>query len=148
MKHKIGKDLVGDFLMKSIAKEKPVISDEKYVLPPRPSQCMIAFEKGIQPKMTFEDTRLLSINGWLARDGTLYCCKWQEHDYVARYFDVEFGFELTMLGFIRLSQMRFLLHESDVSASDSMINTINMWHGANNLDRNRFQLDLKKQANR
>ena len=117
---------------------------ETIILPPSPSQSMLAFDKGLEPGACFVDERLLSVNGWLAPDGILYTCRWREHDLAISLFDVDSRFELLAKGYVPLSQMRFNLKHLSNQVNLQVFETIQSWHKVNNLNSERFDRDHAK----
>ena len=148
MKKTIDRDMISSLIKKSNEVEYTKIGNssqtKNIVLPPRPTQSMLAFEQGLKHGETFVDERLLSINGWLAPNGNLYCCRWQEHDKIANYFDCALAIEMNMAGYIRLSQMRFMLNEiSKKLVNEAHLTPIRNWHADNDLCIKRFEKDLE-----
>jgi hypothetical protein len=115
------------------------------VFPPSATPLMVAFEKGLEAGVCIKDDRLIASNGWLCPNGDLYACTWGSHSKVAHYFDGKIARHLNQKGFIRLSQLRFVLSEiSDDWLNSHQLATIYKWHAQNGLCTKRFDRDYEQ----
>lgn len=92
-----------------------------------------------------EDNRLLSINGWLSPEGTLYACRWRQHRYVTLALDMISEGEMERSGFIKLTNMKWLVEDRYCPSqiTPKQIETITNWFLLNELDQLSFEKTQK-----
>jgi hypothetical protein len=120
-----------------------------YKVPPkRPAatEVMRVFNSGIADGETILDTRLLSINAWLAANGDLYACAWRNHHAVLNHFEIRSELEAEKAGFLKLSDMHWHVEAryESLTITSYQIETIEKWHEDNGLSKVYFENCLAK----
>lgn len=115
-----------------------------YKIPPkRPfaTEVMRVFNSGICDGETLLDTRLLSINAWLASNGDLYACAWRNHHAVLNHFEIRSELEAEKAGFIKLSDMHWHVEAryESLTVTANQLATIEKWHEDNDLSKLYFE---------
>lgn len=115
-----------------------------YKVPPkRPTatEVMRVFNSGIANGETLLDTRLLSINAWLATNGDLYACAWRNHHAVLNHFEIRSEMEAEKAGFIKLSDMHWHVEAryESLTITPYQLETIKKWHEDNDLSKFYFE---------
>lgn len=88
-----------------------------------------------------EDTKLLSINGWLNEHGDLLSCGWLQHDKTVKALGYRNERDAVKAGYIRLSMMTWQIEKQicgTAKVSDSQLKTIKKWHLRNELNLDYF----------
>ena len=117
-----------------------VLSSSQVPIPPTATKEMRQHEQDIELNQVVKQGALRSINGWLSPNGTLFSCRWQEHSNAVRYLGYRSEAEIESAGFIKLSQMVWMLTTRFVTIelTPEQLLTINQWHEINQLDRTYF----------
>lgn len=107
---------------------------------PSPSPAMQLYTNALRPNECIVDNELLSTNGWLLPDGTLYSCRWQEHTKSINKIGYDTEREAIMAGLIKLSNMGWQLGRqyTYISLTQEQMTTIDTWHERNGISREFF----------
>lgn len=117
---------------------------------PFPTRAMQLYSNALKPNEPIEDEVLLSTNGWLLPDGTLYSCRWQEHTKSVNTIGYDTEREAIMAGLIKLSNMGWQLGRqyTYISLTKEQKETIDTWHEKNGISREFFMFHFNRTGQR
>lgn len=115
--------------------------------PPRLTDAQREYEALLlASEIKFEDDRqLLAANGWLSPDGKLFSCPYRHHSYLTVNLGHNSEADLEQIGWIKLSQNRFLLNSryAEIVITPEQQETIAAWHASNELSTEYFDEQAK-----
>lgn len=131
--------------------KEPYSGDTSEQMPnsPAPTVSMKLFESELKPYSIAEDRALKSINGWLSPEGVLFGCRWREHSNAMKLLGFEHESEIETSGWIKLSQMRWMIirRYADCNISEQQYDTIRHWHDSNFLSIDLFMFYKERMTN-
>jgi hypothetical protein len=77
----------------------------------KPTARMMQYEAKLpyDYSLLVQDIGLLSVNGWLSKEGIMYACKWRQHKNIMEALDLESEKQMEDEGFVKLTNMSWMV---------------------------------------